>query len=73
MPHFNDAEEHEVPTVRIPYVDIANESANGLNLLILFDGEECWLPKSQCDFSEDGILIIPQWLAEKEDLEELVE
>jgi hypothetical protein len=73
--HFNDKpEEEDVPMVRVPYQDILRESANGLTVQVEFTDEHVhWLPKSQCDFSEDGVLSIPEWLAEKEGLEDLAE
>ena len=39
--------------------------------LVQIDGEEFWLPKSQCEFDEvDMIVMIPNWLAKKKGLYE---
>jgi len=37
--------------------------------LLSVDGEELWLPKSQCEFDEDEMVVdIPDWLAEEKGL-----
>jgi hypothetical protein len=38
--------------------------------LLDIQGEEIWIPKSQCDINEDDHTIeIPEWLADKKGLE----
>ena len=32
------------------------------------DGEEYWLPKSQCEWDDLGTMSIPKWLAVKKEL-----
>lgn len=36
--------------------------------LLLIHGEEIWLPKSQCQYGDDGIVTVPEWLAKAKGL-----
>lgn len=36
--------------------------------LLLIEDEKVWLPKSQCEISEDGIIVVPEWMAIEEEL-----
>lgn len=37
--------------------------------LLVIDGEEYWLAKSQCDYDEEEMVVeIPDWLAEEKGL-----
>ena len=51
------------------------ESSSGKAICIKVDGEDCWIPKSQCDDAWDGLergdpitLEVATWFAEKEGL-----
>jgi len=40
-------------------------------ILFVIDGEEIWLPKSQIEYdSQDKVVIVPEWLARKHDLDD---
>lgn len=56
-------------TVRIPDVEVVRATEDAL--LVLVEGEEVWIPKSQIDDDsevwregQEGALVIPEWLAE---------
>ncbi len=42
--------------------------------ILKFENREVALPKSQCEFDEEeGIVMVPQWLIEAEELDEYIQ
>lgn len=51
------------------YIECEVKRSTEKALLVDVDGDEYWLPRSQIVDEGDGIVAIPQWLADKEGLE----
>jgi hypothetical protein len=47
--------------VRVVYEDIVNETEKAL--LFKIQGKLEWIPKSQCNFIGDSVVMIPEWIA----------
>ena len=56
---------------RSDLVDIACELRHETDKAFLIDagdGKKIWVPKSMCEFADDGILTLPEWLAKDKGL-----